>query len=537
MTANDRRIRQRVQEELVTRGWEELSSPGVLRYGEFYIYLYQEEQDKVRDEVTSFVYDEAELCSGRVLRRPVNYHMNYFLPDYNWWVEYCGVLVAMGRFKKTALSTEKTTKQFLECIEGIDRLAKGGPEKAMLGRPSYSQHTISVMQRTLVPYNGEMRSDIYLQQKDNLYYFVKRISNTEDAPGSIYALVPVVCTTHGDFVDVTLDQTRNGTRADYQSLVEILASGELPPYYLLESPCNKKEMQWDMPGGEIGGQPDNPIVKDFDSFKLNGAQKGNLSCALNEVYNVTPLLDNRIDALTGSWLLQFMREGFDISDIRDNFSSDVLKFLFHLAEEGIALKKYANPGYTASRLQTMYSDFLSSFSVQEKELKKLGYDEQQIWFIRSVASRGKGFSHLKTGEPLNVLWMRDEIEQGHHIKLMTWMIPYASTDCVTNVRIPWKVLPAALQEYVVQMFKAVPDFRMGGYQWENIVDYAVSHATGIYYCYKYGVMLNFDYKYMAMDHNSVMLKDSGFINKANAIYVNGKMFVNDLNFSLLGIKI
>lgn len=204
MTANDRRIRQRVQEELVTRGWEELSSPGVLRYGEFYIYLYQEEQDKVRDEVTSFVYDEAELCSGRVLRRPVNYHMNYFLPDYNWWVEYCGVLVAMGRFKKTALSTEKTTKQFLECIEGIDRLAKGGPEKAMLGRPSYSQHTISVMQRTLVPYNGEMRSDIYLQQKDNLYYFVKRISNTEDAPGSIYALVPVVCTTHGDFVDSLL---------------------------------------------------------------------------------------------------------------------------------------------------------------------------------------------------------------------------------------------------------------------------------------------------------------------------------------------
>lgn len=546
LTATDKCILMAVQAALQERGWIPLLDEyaGVLRLGDFILYLYQDSSDLEGKTGTKFCYSAGELADSALntTKKAINYKMHYYLPEYHWWMECCGVLVAMGKFKKTfgaiyhGSATEKVKQQFMECMDSIHSIAALGCERAFRNRPSYSVQLKPAMRHELVPHDAGVQEDLYLRTGEDLYYLVKRLGE-EDGSNTVYALIPVSLKKEDGLIKVDIIKSNKPVRTTSSGLSQLLRQGELPAFRIVEDPYEVKEMVWTNESVRSLTYHEHPLLKQFSGFGLNGSQKEILSLGLDRVYNITPFLNGNIDAATGAYLLKFISNGLDVSLITMSYSEEVMQTLFNIANGGLSLHKYVNPGYSLDRIRTIYNEFLSGFELQKERLEKEGYSEAQINFMRLVASKGKGFSHLKTGEPLPALWLRDEIAMGNHVELMTWMIPYATDDNAANIRIPWRVLPESLQEYVIQWFRSVPEVMLGGHSWDNIVLHAAKNATGICYSYKYGLMLECNYNFLAMDSNSVMLKASSFLNAANAMFINGSMFVNDSKFSQLQLAL
>ena len=124
LTATDKCILMAVQAALQEKGWIPLLDEyaGVLRLGDFILYLYQDSSDLEGKTGTKFCYSAGELADSALntTKKAINYKMHYYLPEYHWWMECCGVLVAMGKFKKTfgaiyhGSATEKVKQQFME---------------------------------------------------------------------------------------------------------------------------------------------------------------------------------------------------------------------------------------------------------------------------------------------------------------------------------------------------------------------------------------------------------------------------------------
>lgn len=546
LSASDKKILEVLQTSLTELGWEVLRNDlsGILRKKSFILFLYQDESDLARPAASSFVYDQGACKSGQVIDAgglyPINYRMHHVLVGYNWWIECNGALVAFGKIKKMFAgmadnsASEKTQRQYKEFVQMIDSLATGGKDAALIRRPQYCKQTSIQVQHELRQYTGEtVKENLYIWTKDNLYLMIKKMEQASNAAEVMYMLVPVrVDKEENNFTTEVVTNTKPMVMME-KELQQFISNAGFKIYTEFENPVEVSSMRWAESDNQQMAMLSPEDSELYKEFALSGLQRQILAIGLQRVYNVTPLLNKKINATTGSFILKFMESFLDASLVTENYGEEILQTLFNIAKNGISLKKYAVAGYTSSRIQALYNEFLTGFQRQEEQLRNAGCSVDQINFIRYIASKGGGIAHVKTGEPLHVLWLRDEIARGNLVELMTWMIPYAQDETTANIRVPWNILPSSLQDYVITHFKSVPEFSFQGRSWKEIVDYACNNATGINYNYTSGLMIEFNRCYLAMDVNSVMLKTPSLSNAANAMYINGKMYVNDRNMDRL----
>lgn len=518
LVAKEKKIVNSLQESLVNKGWQILDSAdsGIYRKGSCILFIFQEEHE---------LPTEKRYSAGF----PVNYIRNFYLPDYDWWVEYDGILVACDKFKRNFGNSAEQLKNYVGYLE---MLATLDASIVLSKRALYTTETISQVKRKLIKYTGPAIENLYLKTGDS-YYLIRLLP--QQADDKIYALIPLALTMDGDDITYEIRSDIKPLTTKEEQLNALLNAKDFEVFTMSEIVNDSLVPKWKSEERlEVSCCENDDIFTDLD---LSSVQRVSAATALGLRENPSILLQDGLDNVTCNKLLGFIKAGLNMEYLKGNYSSDVFDELYGISSNYVSLKKYAIKGYTAERIRTLYNDFITSFSRQEEALAEEGYNADQIAFLRYVASKGSGIAHLRTNKPLQAMWLSDEITRGHHVKLFTWMMPYATENTNQRVSIPWSIIPESLQDYVKQVFSNVPDFEINGVPWRTVLDKILHDVSVLYYHVNDGITLYSNENYLTMRKNAILVSNFMLYNCVIAMQINSKMYVSTSDLESLGLDL
>ena len=446
------------------------------------------------------------------------------LPAYSWTIERDKFVLCFGKlpryvFKINNSNYENSKKHIDTMLNAAEHYAAISDSELPLARAHYYELPSSESVFVLEQCSNELRNEFLIKMKSqNSFYLVKALS------ADIYQLVVVLADDSNNLL-VSKDAKVINLKKD--QLLEILNKDGIQCFERNEIVRKILVPKWELAAAQASCTDVVPFNKErFNQFNLSEAQLSIIALAWKKRLPITHLLNNKYSPDTMKELVSMLEAELDISDIKDNFSKESIQALHKIAAEHLSLRKYAVSGYTAQRIKSLYDNFLNAFHTQEDSLKQQGYSEQQIAFIKEIASAGKGTAKAKEKIPVLASRMKMLTETNYFADVFKFMIPSVA-DSDLACRVPWKSIPSQLKDSLYFSFKTFPDFSIKGTTWYALIDLCFSKADFLLYRHPQGLMIGFSHLYLTIQDNFVAIRDSAFYNLLIAEFINDFVFVND----------
>ena len=506
---------EQLADALAKFSWERTTQYGVLAHGRLYFVLYREEKP---EEIYEF--STTDRCVPSLAGITVD--------GQAWHLEYDGFILTFGKLPKYAEHQGLAKKNLDSLVEQLNSYTTMDPTALYFCRASYkiTRKTYDVYRMHQI--DSLTSGEIYLEMdKDNLYYLLK--SEKGD-----YSLIKVKDTDErAATTNIWTDERNQVKRIDgatESSITALVTSGKAKLFERIPEAAVENVGAWEL------AEVDPKTIADlfslttgYSEFGLDAQHKRYLANALKRKLPVAALLDNSISIATIAGIYTLLCKNIQVSELNTSFSEESIDALVRLALDGISIKKYAVPGYTAARIQKLYSDFATSFESLRSKLKSEGFSKEQIEYIREVAAEGKGISDAYNHDSVLVNRMKSLAKTGYFANLLTFMTESVTEGAVICSTL-WSSVPQSLKDEYRSSFETFPEFSSHGYTWKQIIDFCFSKADAVVYRHPFGLMLQFGYYYLVIQDNYVAIRNSGFSNVWIAELINNKVYVNDFDF-------
>lgn len=496
-------------------GWERTTQYGVLAHGRLYFVLYREEKSEAIYE-----FSNTDRCVPSLAGVTVD--------GQAWHLEYDGFILTFGKLPKYAEHQGLAKKNLDALVAQLNSYVTMDPTALYFCRAIYkvTRKTYDIYRMHMIDsiHDGE----IYLEMdKDNLYYLMK---NNNDS----YSLIKVEDTDpRAATTNIWMDERHQAKRIDgvtKSSIEGLVTGGKAKLFERIPEAAVENVGTW-----ELAEVDPKAIAELFDlttgysEFGLDAQHKRYLANALKRKLPVAALLDNSISIATIAGIYTLLCKNIPVNEFNTSFTEEAVDALVRLALDGIPIKKYAVPGYSAARIQKLYSDFATSFESLRSKLKSEGFSQEQIEYIREVAAEGKGISDAYNHDAVLVNRMKALAKTGYFTNLLNFMSE-SVTEGAAICSVPWSSIPQSLRDEYRSAFETFPGFSSHGYSWQQIIDFCFSKADAVVYRHPFGLMLQFGYYYLVIQDNYIAIRNSGFSNIWIAELINDKVYVNDFDF-------
>ena len=508
---------EKLADALRASGWQRTAQYGVLQNGKFYFVLYLNDQTPVVEFSSS---DKCMPCLTGIT-----------IADQSWHLECHGFILTFGKIPRYVIKQGSDSKCIETISEQINKYTSVSEDTLYFCRATCKKVRKTEDVYTMNPIDSMKDGDIYCEMDGGkLYYVMKR-------PEGVHTLVRV---THPDNKKRVPDLFRaptdeNGNFVDdslhvsVENINKAAAIGGAKLFERIAESQTVEELVWEQSEIDPNGMASLfSLTEQYDEFGLDAQHKRYLANALKRKFPAAALLNNSISMATIAGIYTLLSKNLPVSDLNTSFTEDAVDALVRLATDGISIKRYAVPGYTSARIQKLYSDFSLSFDQLKTKLVSEGFSQDQIAYIREVASAGGGISSAYNHNPVIVNRMKALASSGYMTGLLNFMAESATNGAIT-CSVPWTAIPQSLKDEFKDSFYTFPAFKSHGKTWTEIIDFCFSQVKAVIYRHPFGVMLHFDYFYLAIQDNYVAIRNSGFNNVWIVELVNNKVYVNDFD--------
>lgn len=264
-------------------------------------------------------------------------------------------------------------------------------------------------------------------------------------------------------------------------------------------------------------------------FDIN--QRYTINKALNDGYDVTDLLDNRIHYSVMNELLAYIEESIDISFIHKypSLSTDVVRYIKPLLKKGFNIEFFIDD--TICAIDSKLSYLMDPNMDLKVRLASDGYSSEQIDFIVRTYTYGNGIKHIISDIPVFQMLVKDNIYREVDTDLMEYFEAYGVYNGA-ELCVDWCKIDDNFKHSIENTIKSIPVDNIGNTSWSSLIDRVMLDIDSIVMDTLGTIRLKIFYfnvsnYYIEVKRSSVVFYDYMMTPMCSIMFLNGKVYLND----------